>query len=90
MTPRIAELQGGGERHKWKDPRSRLQELTQRDGGHTPIYEVVERSGPAHAPEFTVAALVDGDELGRGCGGSKRAAARSAAEDALSAIERGL
>ena len=84
MTPRISHLRGGGGgKHKWKDPRSRLQEFTQSQGGHTPSYDVIARSGPPHAPQFTVAALVDGDELGRGCGGSKRTAARAAAEDAL-------
>ena len=68
-----------------KDPRSRLQELTQRDLGATPIYDVIDRAGPAHAPTFEVTVTVAGRVLAHGRGTSKREAARRAAEVALEA-----
>lgn len=40
------------------DPKSTLQELAHIHYGVTPLYEVMDRSGPAHLPEFTVKAIV--------------------------------
>ncbi|MCB9689650.1 MAG: ribonuclease III [Alphaproteobacteria bacterium] len=71
----------------YKDPRSRLQERVQRDLGATPVYDVVDRDGPPHAPVFDVAVSVGGRVLGQGRGSSKREAARRAAEAALSERE---
>jgi ribonuclease-3 len=71
----------------WKDPRSRLQELTQRLGKGTPTYRVVETDGPAHALVFAVQVEVDGDAVGSGLGSSKREAYRDAAEEALATME---
>jgi ribonuclease-3 len=51
-------------------------------------YEVVERTGPEHAPHFVIEAHVEGFEPMRGEGGSKRAAQRKAAAAFLKA--RGL
>lgn len=44
-----------------------------------PVYEVVERSGPDHAPVFRIAARVEGLEPGYGTGPSKRLAEQEAA-----------
>jgi hypothetical protein len=44
-----------------------------------PVYEVVERSGPDHAPVFRIAARVEGIEPGYGEGASKRVAEQEAA-----------
>lgn len=68
----------------WKDPRSQLQEWTQRERGETPTYEVLDEAGPPHQPIFEVAVRVGSEELGRGLGASKREASRSAAAMALS------
>ena len=65
------------------DPRGLLQELTQRDLGATPTYEVTGRDGPPHAPTFAVEVRVGERVLGRGTGSSKRQASRQAAADAL-------
>lgn len=70
----------------WKDPRSRLQEITQANGGSTPSYEVREQDGPAHDLVFAVDVLLDGELLGQGLGTSKREASRQAAENALSKL----
>ena len=67
----------------WKDPRSLLQERTQRDLGQTPVYGVADRIGPPHQPTFVVEVRVGEQVLGRGEGRSKREASRRAAEVAL-------
>ncbi|MBW1881281.1 MAG: ribonuclease III [Deltaproteobacteria bacterium] len=72
----------------WKDPRSRLQEETQRQHQQTPTYGGVSTGGPPHEPTFEVEARVEGKVLGRGAGGSKREAMRMAAVDALERMEK--
>ncbi len=42
--------------------------------------------GPPHERRFVCAALVDGEELGRGTGRSKKDAEQEAAEQALEAL----
>ncbi len=48
-----------------------------------PIYAVVERTGPDHAPHFRMAVQVEGLEPGFGEGTSKRVAEQAAAGDLL-------
>lgn len=69
-----------------RDPKTVLQEYLQGRGGQPPRYELVDRSGPEHAPLFTVGAKIDtmGDVTGRGS--SKRAAEQDAARNALVAL----
>lgn len=64
------------------DFKSALQELLARRGAIV-TYEVVDEEGLPHERTFTVAALVDGDESGRGSGRSKKAAEQMAAEKAF-------
>lgn len=64
------------------DFKSALQELLARRGSFV-SYEVVAEDGPSHKRTFEVAALVDGEEVGRGGGPSKKAAEQMAAESAL-------
>jgi ribonuclease-3 len=47
---------------------------------------VLEVEGPPHERRFACAALVDGDELGRGTGRSKKDAEQAAAKQALAAL----
>jgi ribonuclease-3 len=63
------------------DSRSRLQESLARDG-KVVTFEY-ERSGPDHAAVFTATAIVDGERIAVGTGGSKKAAAIDAARSAL-------
>ncbi len=65
------------------DSRSELQELLAKRG--TQVSFTYHRDGPDHAVVFTASAIVDGDVVGRGTGGSKKAAAIAAARDALQA-----
>ena len=66
-----------------QNAKGRLQELTQGRGLGQPRYELVETSGPDHAPTFTVAVEVDGKVLGQGTGSGKLDAEQAAAREAL-------
>lgn len=65
-----------------KDAKSALQELAHKRGTDAPVYEVTARSGPPHAPAFTVTVTVAGIQAD-GTAGSKRAAEQLAAEALL-------
>jgi ribonuclease-3 len=64
------------------DFKSALQELLARRGARV-SYEVLGEAGPPHERTFEVAAVLDGEEVGRGSGRSKKAAEQVAAERAL-------
>jgi ribonuclease III len=68
------------------DPKTALQEWAQGRGLALPRYREVARSGPSHAPEFTVELSVAGAAPERAKGRSKRAAERAAAEAMLDRI----
>lgn len=68
------------------DPKSRLQEWALKRRRGMPRYLVVDRSGPDHAPRFTVQAELAGVEPVRGEGGSKQEAEKAAAEAMLTAV----
>ena len=63
-----------------RDPKTALQEWAQGLGKPAPVYREVERSGPDHAPKFTVGVTVDGFSDMTGTGSSKRNAEQAAAE----------
>ena len=67
----------------WRDPKSQLQEISQRIDNETPDYRVLEENGPDHDKTFTVAVYVNGQEMGRGTGGSKQQAQQAAARMAI-------
>ena len=66
-----------------KDPKTALQEWAQGRGRPLPVYAVVERTGPEHAPTFTVSVLVEGCEPALGQGGNRQSAEKAAAEALL-------
>ncbi len=66
-----------------KDPKNMLQEKTQAAGEGTPVYRVIESSGPAHNRQFKVQVLVLEKVLGEGLGKSKSEAGTAAAKHAL-------
>ncbi len=69
----------------WRDPKSHLQEMSQRIDGFTPQYRVLDEAGPDHDKVFTLGVFV-GDELkGKGVGPSKQQAQQAAARAALAA-----
>jgi ribonuclease-3 len=61
-----------------KDPKTALQEWALKRALPLPAYEVLEQSGPSHAPNFVIQAKV-GDATAKGEAGSKRAAEQLAA-----------
>ena len=63
--------------------KSLLLEYAQARGWAQPQYRVVSEEGPSHAKEFTVDAVLKGEALGRGQGGSKKLAEQQAAREAL-------
>jgi ribonuclease-3 len=65
-----------------KDAKTALQEWAQKRGKDLPVYEVTGRSGPPHAPAFTVTVTVGAFDAS-GTAGSKRAAEQRAAEALL-------
>ncbi|MDR0952990.1 MAG: ribonuclease III [Elusimicrobiota bacterium] len=68
------------------DYKSILQEYLQKKGKAAPIYEVISTVGPEHDKVFTVTALINGREIGRGKGHNKKAAQQEAAKAALSSF----
>lgn len=71
----------------WRDPKSHLQEVSQRIDGATPVYKVIEEVGPDHDKVFTLGAYVNGVLMGKGVGPSKQSAQQEAARAALKAYE---
>jgi ribonuclease-3 len=68
------------------DFKSALQERLARRGAVV-AYDVTAEEGPPHERRFEVAAVVEGEELARGAGRSKKEAEQAAAESALDGLE---
>lgn len=68
-----------------KDGKTALQERAQGAGLAAPVYLEVGRSGPAHAPEFTIEVQVKGQASVTGAGRTKQAAQQAAAAAMLEA-----
>ncbi len=66
-------------RRPLRDPKTALQEWAQARGLETPLYRETGRTGPHHAPEFTVEVVVTGFPAEAAKGGSKRNAEQAAA-----------
>lgn len=67
----------------WRDPKSHLQEVSQRLDNQTPVYKVLEEIGPDHDKVFTLGVFVADQLIGKGSGPSKQAAQQKAAHAAL-------
>ncbi len=67
------------------DHKTELQEALAKTG-RSVSYSVLDVEGPPHDRRFACAALVDGEELGRGTGRSKKDAEQAAAKLALAAL----
>ena len=71
-----------------QDVKTTLQEWAQARALPLPRYELIERSGPDHRPEFTVSVTVQGHEPVHGQGLSKQAAEKVAAEKLLTELQK--
>ncbi|MBM6840225.1 ribonuclease III [[Clostridium] spiroforme] len=70
------------------DFKTKLQELIQADQRKTVTYELLSSQGPANAPIFEVAVMMDDMRLGVGKGSSKKRAEQQAAKDALNKLAK--
>lgn len=68
------------------DPKSRLQEMIQKMTHQHPVYEVVSEDGPVHKKEFICRVMIEGEEIARGSGSSRKKAEQKAASKALSVL----
>jgi ribonuclease-3 len=67
----------------WRDSKSHLQELSQRNDNQTPVYKVLKEEGPDHDKLFTVGAYVGRSLKGVGVGHSKQEAQTLAAAEGI-------
>lgn len=67
----------------WRDPKSYLQELSQKIDNATPVYKVLAEEGPDHDKLFTLGVFVGDKLMGRGTGSSKQMAQQEAARRAI-------
>lgn len=65
------------------DYKTELQELVQRKRDQALTYELIGEHGPDHCKEFSVRVLLNGEEVGRGVGTSKKRAEQAAAAQAI-------
>ena len=79
----LVKLEGILASGSWRDPKSHLQEVSQRTDGLTPVYRVLAEEGPDHDKVFTLGVYVGDKLMGRGTGPSKQAAQQAAARAAL-------
>ena len=70
-----------------RDPKTALQEWAQARGQKPPSYTEVSRSGPDHAPVFTIAVHLDDGRTAQAEAGSKRHAEQAAARLLLAEVE---
>jgi len=84
--------------HHWKpyietsaspryDSKSSLQEWIQAAGKGHPQYTLLESSGPAHSPLFTVEVCIEGYPPQQGTGSSKQLAEKAAAQNLLEILD---
>ncbi len=71
-----------------RDAKTSLQEWAQGRGMVPPTYEEAGRSGPDHAPKFTVRVRLASGETAEATAGSKRVAEQAAARALLERLER--
>jgi ribonuclease-3 len=79
LKPELGKVKAGKTTPNYK---ALVQELVQGQKKPTPVYRLVEASGPDHRKQFTAEILVEGESLGRGTGRSKKVAESQAARAA--------
>ncbi|PID32957.1 ribonuclease III [Candidatus Saccharibacteria bacterium] len=79
----LVKLEGILESGSWRDPKSHLQEVSQRVDGVTPVYRVLGEEGPDHDKVFSLGVFVGDKLMGQGSGPSKQVAQQAAARAAL-------
>ena len=71
-----------------QDPKTALQEWAQQRSLPLPLYEVAERTGPDHAPQFTIRVTVQGFAPAQATGPTRRAAEKESARILLAELKK--
>ena len=71
------------EEGSWRDPKSYIQELSQKYDSITPVYRTIKEEGPDHDKLFTVGVYVGDTLKGTGVGHSKQEAQTVAAREGV-------
>ena len=79
LKPELDKIKAGQTAPNYK---ALVQEYVQGQKRPTPVYRLVQTSGPDHSKQFTAEILVEGEALGRGIGKSKKTAESQAAKAA--------
>ena len=79
LKPELEKIKAGKITPNYK---ALVQELIQGQKRPTPVYRLVEATGPDHSKQFTAEILVEGEALGKGVGKSKKVAESQAARAA--------
>lgn len=74
----------------WKDPKSYVQELSQKVEGVTPVYRTLRADGPDHDKHFVVGMYIDGELFTSGEGHSKQDAQTNAAKKGVKKFRKKL
>jgi ribonuclease-3 len=83
-------VQNIGDLADWTDEnhKGRLQEVAQERTGLPPSYRVTAEGGPGHSRAYSAQAIVGGEVVGTGRGGTKQAAQQAAARAALDRLSK--
>jgi ribonuclease-3 len=79
LKPKLEKIRAGKTTPNYK---ALVQEFIQGQRRPTPVYRLVEATGPDHSKQFTAEILVEGEALGRGRGRSRKTAESQAAKAA--------
>ena len=71
------------EQGTWRDPKSYVQELSQKMDGATPTYRTIREDGPDHDKHFLVGMYINGELFSSGEGHSKQDAQTEAAKEGV-------
>lgn len=85
ITSKLDDILASG---SWRDPKSHLQEVSQRVDNQTPAYRVLDEEGPDHDKIFTLGVFVGDKLMGKGSGSSKQNAQQVAAKAAIEKYEK--
>ncbi|MGX7012869.1 ribonuclease III [Vagococcus silagei] len=83
----IPKIEAGAFSHEM-DHKTALQEILQKNGDVSIVYDLINEEGPAHERIFSVEVSADGSVLGMGSGKSKKGAEQKAAQVALFNLSR--
>ncbi|MBS0624176.1 MAG: ribonuclease III [Verrucomicrobia bacterium] len=87
MLPQIRLEMQTQQTHPSQNWKSLLQDLVQKQRRQTPVYQILEESGPDHHRYFRVAVLIEHDILAEGEGPSKKEAQVQAAKKAYELLK---